>query len=77
MDVAEITRGETAERARLPQVESYDVELDLTQDGDVFGSRCRIRFDCTEPGAATYVDLIAESVREITLNGTPINPAGR
>jgi aminopeptidase N len=75
MHIAEITRAETAERARLLQVESYDVELDLTRDGDVFGSRCRIRFDCAEPGAATYVDLVAESVREITLNGTPIDPA--
>ena len=34
-----------------------------------------IRFGCAEPGAASYVDLVADSVREITLNGAPIDPA--
>ncbi len=74
MHTADITRAETAERARLLRVQSYDIELDLTRGGDVFGSRSVIRFECAEPGAATYVDLIAEAVHEITLNGAPVDP---
>ncbi|HEY2074815.1 MAG TPA: aminopeptidase N [Streptosporangiaceae bacterium] len=75
MPLAEITRAETAERARLLDVRSYVVELDLTRGPEVFGSTSLISFDCAEPGAATYVDLVAETVHEITLNGTAIDPA--
>jgi len=75
MPLAEITRAETAGRARLLYVRSYVVELDLTRGPEVFGSTSHINFDCTESGAATYVDLVAETVHEITLNGTPIDPA--
>ena len=71
MQSADITRDETAERARLLRVESYDVALDLTRGGDVFGSTSVIASSCAEPGAASYADLIAEAVHEITLNGTP------
>ena len=59
MQIAEITQQETAERAALLQVESYDVQLDLTQGDQVFRSVSSIRFDCTRPGAASYADLIA------------------
>jgi aminopeptidase N len=72
---AEITRDETSERARLLRVESYDIELDLTRGEDVFGSVSVINFDCAEPGAATYADLVAQTVHEITLNGSPVDPA--
>ena len=75
MQIAEITQQETAERAALLRVDAYDVQLDLTRGGKVFRSVSSIRFDCTRPGAASYVDLIAETVHEITLNGTPIDPA--
>jgi aminopeptidase N len=73
--IAEITRDETSERARLLRVDSYHVELDLTRGGEAFGSTSVITFDCAEPGAASYADLVAEKVHEITLNGAPIDPA--
>jgi aminopeptidase N len=73
MQIAEITRAETSNRARLIAVEAYDVTLDLTRDTEVFGSISVITFGCAEPGAATYVDLVAEAV--ITLNGVSIDPA--
>jgi aminopeptidase N len=38
MPLVEITRGETAERARLLSIDSYDVSLDLTRGDEVFGS---------------------------------------
>ena len=75
MPIAEITRSETAERSRLLQVDEYDVALDLTRGGEVFGSESVIRFRCAEPGASTYVDLIAAGVHEIVLNGVPVDPA--
>jgi aminopeptidase N len=75
VSIAEITRTETADRSRLLQVEDYDVELDLTRGGEVFGSVSVIRFRCAEPGASTYVDLVAKEVREVVLNGVPVDGA--
>lgn len=72
---ADITRDQTRERARLLRVRSCDVELDLTRGPETFGSVSLIRFDCREPGATTYADLIATSVREITLNGARLDLA--
>ncbi|MFJ5227455.1 aminopeptidase N [Streptomyces sp. NPDC088400] len=40
-----------------------------------FRSVTTIRFRCTEPGAATFADLIAPSVTSVTLNGTGLDPA--
>ncbi len=75
MPIAEITRAESADRARLLQVESYEVALDLTRGAEVFGSTSVIRFGCRRPGASTFVDLIADRIHQITLNGTAIDPA--
>jgi len=75
MPVAEITRSETEERARLLHVDDYDIALDVTRGGEVFGSTSVIRFRCAEPGASSYVDLIAEVVHEIVLNGVRLDPA--
>ena len=47
---SEITRHETAERARLLHVDSYDVTLDFTRGDDVFRSVSVIRF--TAPSRA-------------------------
>ena len=74
MAAAEITRDETRERAGLVQVESYEIWLDLTRGAQVFGSRVLIRFGCSQPGAPTYADLIAEQVHEVVLNGTRLDP---
>jgi aminopeptidase N len=74
MQIAEITRAETSARAALLRVESYEVELDLTRGEKLFGSTSVIVFDCTEPGASTYADLVAEAVYEIRLNGHLIDP---
>ncbi len=75
MPVAEITRDESAERARLLRVHGYDVRLDLTRGEKLFRSTSVITFDCAEPGAASYADLVAAEVVEISLNGAPIDPA--
>ncbi len=77
MQIAEITRAETADRATLLHVDSYEVTLDLTRGDEVFGSRSVIRFGCARPGAdsSTHADLVAAAVHSITLNGNPIDPA--
>jgi aminopeptidase N len=75
MPIAEITRDESAERARLLRVDGYDVRLDLTRGEKLFRSTSVITFDCAEPGATSYVDLIPAEVVEVSLNGVPIDPA--
>ncbi|MEZ0107101.1 aminopeptidase N [Catenulispora sp. EB89] len=70
-----LTRDEAAERARLLTAEHYAVELDLTRGDTTFGSRSTITFGCSEPGAASFVDLLAPAVRSVTLNGEALDPA--
>jgi aminopeptidase N len=74
MPIAEITRTESAERAGLLYVHSYDVQLDLTRGDKTFRSTSVIDFECTNPGAITYADLIANDVVEASLNGARIDP---
>jgi aminopeptidase N len=74
----DLRRDEARERARLLQVTGYDVELDLTDGsggpGDErFRSTTTVRFRCTEPGAATHVDLTAPAVRSVVLNDSPLD----
>jgi len=73
-----LRRDEARERARLLRVTTYDVELDLTEQerGTSFRSRSTVRFSCSEPGASTYLDLTAPTLRAATLNGAPVDPAG-
>ncbi|MEO7296077.1 MAG: aminopeptidase N, partial [Candidatus Limnocylindria bacterium] len=68
-----LRREEAAERSRLLRVRSYDVELDLTRGDDLFGSVSRIRFECTEPGATTFLDLAGSRVESVFLNGEPLD----
>nr|MDP9498006.1 aminopeptidase N [Actinomycetota bacterium] len=73
-----LTRDEARERARLLRVESYDVDLDLRDQstGRTFRSTTRVRFDCTEPGAGTFVELVAERLHAATLNGRDLDVSG-
>ena len=43
-------------------------------DGPTFGSLTTVRFGCTEPGAATFVDLKARRVDRILFNGAELDP---
>ncbi|HEX8004219.1 MAG TPA: aminopeptidase N [Mycobacteriales bacterium] len=75
MSAQNLTRDEARARAAIIRDASYDVELDLTSSEVTFTSTTTARFSCTEPGAGTFVDLIAPSVRSITLNGREVDPA--
>jgi aminopeptidase N len=67
-----LTRDEAHDRAQLINVRSYRVDLDLTGDDKVFRSLTTVTFGCSRPGAGTFIDLAAESVTEIMLNGEPV-----
>ena len=70
-----ITRDEAAGRARLLDVATYEVAIDLTVGERTFGSATTVTFTCTEPGAEVFADLISEEVGSITLNGAALDPS--
>ena len=71
--VASLTQDEAEQRARLLRVERYDVMVDLTDLPTGTTVRCSstVTFECREPGAATFVDCVAE-VERATLNGVEL-----
>ncbi|HEY6749459.1 MAG TPA: aminopeptidase N [Mycobacteriales bacterium] len=78
MGVPNLTRADARARADLLTVSSYEVELDLTDGGGkpgerTFSSRTTVRFAAATPGASTFIDVIADGFREVTLNGTPVD----
>ncbi|MFC4133183.1 aminopeptidase N [Hamadaea flava] len=76
-----LTQAEAVERARLLTVGTYDITIDLTDGsgnpGDgTFRTVTEVAFDCAEPGAQTFIELAARSVRSATLNGSPVDVSG-
>src|SRR5712692_10172741 len=80
MGAPNLTRTDALRRSELLDVTAYEVELDLT-DGEgkpgerTFRSRTTVRFRAKGAGAGTFVDLVAERIREATLNGAAIDIA--
>jgi len=75
-----LTRDQAVERASLVTVDSYRIDLDLTDGngspGDrVFRSVTTVTFDAL-PGADTVIDIAAEKVRGATLNGRELDVSG-
>ena len=68
-----LTRVEAQERAANLRVESYLVELDLSDDPKTFGSKTTVRFSA-KAGSSTFIDAITDSVQTITLNGQSLDP---
>ncbi|GAB3111366.1 aminopeptidase N [Streptomyces calidiresistens] len=72
-----LTREEARERAGLIDVDGYTVSLDLrsatapapASGPRTFRSTTTVRFRCAEPGASSFIDLIAPEVLSVTLNG--------
>jgi aminopeptidase N len=76
-----LTRDEAQRRAALLEVQSYDIELDLTngqgQPGEhTFTSVTTVSFGSREAGATSWIDLVAESVQSAELNGTALDISG-
>jgi aminopeptidase N len=70
-----LTRIEAQERAAALEVQSYQVEIDLTQGAEFFGSTTRVRFTSKTPGISTFIDAITNSVHSVVLNGEVLDPA--
>ncbi|MFF0224399.1 aminopeptidase N [Streptomyces sp. NPDC004629] len=73
-----LTREEAQQRAKLLTVDSYEVDLDLSgaqSGGGTYRSVTTVRFDVAEQGAESFIDLVAPTVHEVTLNGDPLDPA--
>ncbi|MFD3735999.1 aminopeptidase N [Streptomyces sp. NPDC058632] len=72
-----LTREEAQQRAKLLTVDSYEVDLDLSgaQEGGTYRSVTTVRFDVVEGGGDSFIDLVAPTVHEVTLNGDPLDPA--
>ncbi|GAA2566028.1 aminopeptidase N [Pseudonocardia hydrocarbonoxydans] len=76
-----LTRSDAERRAALLDVADYTVEIDLTDGGgkpgeDTFPTVTTVRFTCAEPGADSWIDLIAAEVSSATLNGEPLDLSG-
>ncbi len=76
MAVPNLTRDDARIRADLLHVEHYDVVLDLTDGGGkpserTFRSTTTVRFAASE-AADTFVDLVADRIRSVTLNGADV-----
>ena len=68
-----LTRVEAQERATIVDVQSYEVGLDLTTSAETFQAVTTVRFSAHE-GAETFIDVIADSVEAIDLNGASVDP---
>ncbi|MFI6443506.1 aminopeptidase N [Kitasatospora sp. NPDC050543] len=74
-----LSRDEAQQRASILDVDSYRIRLDVTSAVDpaaaTFRSTTTIAFRSSQPGASTFVDLLAPAVRAVTLNGRELDPA--
>ncbi|MFH0180441.1 aminopeptidase N [Streptomyces cacaoi] len=73
-----LTREEAQQRAKLLTVDSYEIDLDLSgaQEGGTYRSVTTVRFDVAERDAESFIDLVAPTVHEVTLNGDTLDAAG-
>ena len=75
MPGSNLTRIEAEERKAVIEAPiHYHVDLDLTVGAKNFGSKSLICFNA-KPGSSTFLDLIADEVTSIDLNGKSLDPA--
>ncbi|MGH8826103.1 MAG: aminopeptidase N, partial [Jiangellaceae bacterium] len=77
MDTANLRRDEAALRSELLTVETYDVDVDLTNAPEAaastFTSITRIRFTSRREGT-TFLELLAPRVERVEANGVALAP---
>ncbi|WP_326612630.1 aminopeptidase N [Streptomyces scopuliridis] len=69
-----LTRDEAQTRAQFLDVHRYTIALDLTTGEDTFDSRTVIKFTAQAAGD-TFVELKPATLRSVTLDGRPLDPA--
>ncbi|MCL3836279.1 aminopeptidase N [Aeromicrobium duanguangcaii] len=67
-----LTREEARQRAAVVSDAAYDIALDLTLEGERFGSITTLTF-AAQPGSSTFVDLVDAELESITLNGRELD----
>ncbi|HEX5403591.1 MAG TPA: aminopeptidase N [Pseudonocardiaceae bacterium] len=78
MAAPNLTREQAEQRADLLEVQSYVIELDLT-DGSggpgekTFRSTTTVRFRSRQAGATSWIDLMAEQAERAVLNGVELD----
>ncbi|MGH3916469.1 MAG: aminopeptidase N [Pseudonocardiaceae bacterium] len=80
MAVPNLTQEQAVERAELLDVNSYTIDIDLTDGGgrpgaETFRSITSVSFSCRTPGASSWIDLVAAQLHSATLNGTSLDVA--
>ncbi|HSP60046.1 MAG TPA: aminopeptidase N [Ornithinimicrobium sp.] len=75
MSGTNLTRDEARQRSQLISTQAYAVSLDLTCGPHTFRTVTTVEFDSREVGAETFIDLLAESVESVELNGQALDPA--
>ncbi|MBV8992338.1 MAG: aminopeptidase N, partial [Pseudonocardiales bacterium] len=81
MAVPNLTQEQAVERAGLLEVDSYTVDLDLTDGAGkpsevTFRTTTTVRFSCRTPGTSSWIDLVAAGVGAATLNGAALDVSG-
>lgn len=77
MSSENLTRDEARGRASFLSTDAYEIRLDLTTDERTFRTETTVRVSAAE-ARKTFLDLIAEEVHEIELNGELLaDPASR
>ncbi|MBW4720807.1 aminopeptidase N [Saccharothrix obliqua] len=81
MAAPNLTRDQAQQRAALLEVDSYRIELDLTDGGgkpgsDTFRSTTTVAFRSRTPGASSWVDIVAATVHRAVLNGVELDVSG-
>ncbi|SNR59994.1 aminopeptidase N [Haloechinothrix alba] len=81
MAAPNLTRDQAKQRARLLEVVSYDIELDLTDGAgepgsETFDSRTTVAFTAAEAGTSTWIEIVAARVHSATLNGVELDVSG-
>ncbi|HEX3592583.1 MAG TPA: aminopeptidase N [Pseudonocardiaceae bacterium] len=78
MAAPNLTREQAEHRAELLEVQSYVIDLDLT-DGNggpgekLFRSTTTVRFRSRTAGASSWIDLVAEQAERAVLNGVELD----
>ncbi|SDP49099.1 aminopeptidase N [Nakamurella panacisegetis] len=75
-----LTRAQAAERSAALSVQSYRVDLDLTDGAGgpgekTFATRSEVSFSAT-PGTTTFIDFVGDGIATATLNGKPVDVSG-
>ena len=78
MSAPNLTRTAAAARAELLAVQSYDLQLDVTDGAGhpgqhTFRSTTTVEFTSRQAGADTFIDLVADTLHSATLNGTELD----